>query len=90
MNKAELVSALATISSVTQKDTAKVLEAFIETVKTTLKKGEDITLIGFGTFKVSARAARMGRNPKTGAPLEIKASKTPIFKAGKALKAAIC
>lgn len=89
MNKAELISALANASGMTQKDTAKILEAFIETVKNTLKKGEDITLIGFGTFKVSTRAARTGRNPKTGAPLQIKASKVPNFKAGKSLKDAI-
>ena len=89
MNKEELVSSLAAATSLTQKDVTKVLEALVETVKITLKKGEDITLIGFGTFKVSSRAARTGRNPKTGAPLEIKASKVPSFKAGKALKEAV-
>ncbi len=89
MNKAELVSSLAATTSLTQKDVTKVLEALVETVKTTLKKGEDITLIGFGTFKVSTRAARTGRNPKTGAELKIKASKVPSFKAGKNLKEAI-
>lgn len=89
MNKAELVSSLAAATSLTQKDVTKVLEALVETVKITLKKGEDITLIGFGTFKVSSRAARTGRNPKTGAPLEIKASKVPSFKPGKALKEAV-
>ncbi len=70
----------------TQKDVSKVLEAFIETVGTTLKKGEEIILVGFGTFKVSERKARAGRNPKTGATIEIKASKLPTFKAGKSLK----
>jgi DNA-binding protein HU-beta len=89
MNKSELVSALATTTSLTQKDVTKVLEALIATIGTTLKKGEDIVLVGFGTFKVSERAARAGRNPKTGAPLQIKASKLPSFKAGKALKEAI-
>lgn len=90
MNKSELVSALATTTSLTQKDVAKVLEALITTVGNTLKKGEDITLIGFGAFKVNKRAARTGRNPKTGTPVQIKASKVPSFKAGKSLKAAIC
>ena len=89
MNKSELVSALAATTSLTQKDVTKVLEALIITVGDTLKKGEDIVLIGFGTFKVSARAARAGRNPKTGTAIEIKASKIPSFKAGKALKEAI-
>ncbi len=89
MNKAELVSSLAIATELTQKDVTKTLDALIETVKTTLKKGEDIILIGFGTFKVSARAARTGRNPKTGAELKIKASKVPSFKAGKKLKEAI-
>lgn len=89
MNKADLVSSLAATTSLTQKDVTKVLEALVETVKITLKKGEDITLIGFGTFKVSTRAARTGRNPKTGAELKIKASKVPSFKAGKNLKEAV-
>ena len=89
MNKADLVSSLAATTSLTQKDVTKVLEALVETVKTTLKKDEDVTLIGFGTFKVSTRAARTGRNPKTGAELKIKASKVPSFKAGKNLKEAI-
>jgi DNA-binding protein HU-beta len=89
MNKSELVSALASSTSLTQKDVAKVLDAFVSTVGTTLKKGEDITLVGFGAFKVSQRQARTGRNPKTGAPLKIAASKVPQFKAGKALKEAI-
>ncbi len=89
MNKSELISALAASSSLTQKDVGKVLEALIETVGTTLKKGEEITLVGFGSFKVSNRAARMGRNPKTGATLEIKASKIPSFKPGKGLKDAL-
>lgn len=89
MNKSELISALAASSGLTQKDVGKVLEAFIETVGNTLKKGEEITLVGFGSFKVSNRAARMGRNPKTGATLEIKASKIPSFKPGKGLKEAL-
>jgi DNA-binding protein HU-beta len=86
VKKSELVAALANTSGITQKDVSKVLEAFIETVGTTLKKGEEIILVGFGIFKVSERKARAGRNPKTGATIEIKASKLPIFKAGKSLK----
>jgi DNA-binding protein HU-beta len=89
MNKTELVSALAAQTKLTQKDTALFLEAFITTVKETLKTGGDVTLVGFGTFKVGQRSARIGRNPKTGAALEIKASKVPQFKAGKALKEAL-
>lgn len=89
MNKSDLISALATETSITQKNVNAILDAFIETVKKTLKKGDQITLVGFGTFKVSNRAARTGRNPKTGAPLQIKASKMPQFKAGKSLKESI-
>ncbi len=89
MNKSELVSALAASTSLTQKDVTKVLDAFVGIVGKTLKKGDDITLVGFGAFKVSHRQARTGRNPKTGAPLKIAASKVPQFKAGKALKEAV-
>lgn len=89
MKKAELVSALADTAGMTQKDVSKVLDAFTATVGDTLKKGDQVILIGFGTFKVSERKARTGRNPKTGLPLEIKASKVPSFKAGKGLKDAI-
>lgn len=89
MNKSELVSALALSTSLTQKDVTKVLDAFISIVGETLKKGDDISLVGFGAFKTSHRQARTGRNPKTGAPLKIAASKVPQFKAGKALKEAI-
>jgi len=86
MNKTKLVSALAAATCLTQKDTSKILEAFVKIVGETLKKGEDIVLVGFGTFKVSTRAARTGRNPKTGEALQIKAAKVPSFKAGKGLK----
>lgn len=89
MKKSELVAALANTTGITQKNISKVLEAFITTVTETLKKGDDVILIGFGTFKVSERKARTGRNPKTGLPLEIKASKVTNFKAGKALKEAV-
>lgn len=86
MNKSELIDAMAEKSGLTKKDSESALKAFIETVSDTLAKGEDISLIGFGTFGVGERAARSGRNPKTGETIEIKASKTPKFKAGKALK----
>jgi DNA-binding protein HU-beta len=89
MNKSELVSALASKTDLTQKDVSKVIDAFVGIVGETLKKGDDITLVGFGAFKVSQRQARTGRNPKTGEPLQIAASKVPQFKAGKALKDAI-
>lgn len=89
MKKSELVSTLADAAGMTQKNVSKVLDAFTSTVGNTLKKGDQVILIGFGTFKVSERKARTGRNPKTGAPLEIKASKIPILKAGKGLKEAV-
>jgi DNA-binding protein HU-beta len=86
MNKAELVAAMAEKSSVSKKDTEAVLKAFTEVVAEELKKGEKIQLVGFGTFEVSERAARTGRNPQTGKEMKIAASKAPKFKAGKALK----
>lgn len=89
MNKSELVSALVTATSLTQKDVSKVLDALTGAIGGALKKGDPVILVGFGTFKISERKARTGRNPKTGAPLEIKASKTPSFKAGKGLKEAV-
>lgn len=89
MKKSELVSTLANTTGMTQKNVSKILDAFIATVGNTLKKGDQVILIGFGTFKVSERKARTGRNPKTGLPLEIKASKVPSFKAGKGLKEAV-
>ena len=89
MNKSELVSAIATTTSHTQKDIAAMLDAFMATVNDTLKKGEEITLVGFGTFKTSERQARTGRNPKTGDVIQIKACKVPQFKAGKGLKEAV-
>jgi DNA-binding protein HU-beta len=86
MNKAELVAAMAEKSSVSKKDAEAVLKAFTEVVAEELKKGEKIQLVGFGTFEVSERAARTGRNPQTGKEMKIAASKAPKFKAGKALK----
>ncbi|MDO4284654.1 MAG: HU family DNA-binding protein [Eubacteriales bacterium] len=89
MNKTELVAAMAEQAEISKKDAEKALKAFTDTVAAELKKGEKIQLVGFGTFEVSTRAAREGRNPQTGEPMKIEASKAPKFKAGKALKDAI-
>ena len=86
MNKAELIAAIADATGTTKKDVDATLKAFVDVVTEELKKGEKVQLVGFGTFEVSERAAREGRNPQTGETMEIKASKTPKFKAGKALK----
>ena len=86
MNKAELVAAIADKTELSKKDAEKALVAFTEVVEEELKKGEKIQLVGFGTFEVSERAARTGRNPQTGAEMTIAASKAPKFKPGKALK----
>ena len=86
MNKSELIAAMAEKNELSKKDNEKALAAFMDIVKESLKKGDKIQLIGFGTFDVTKRAARKGRNPQTGETMEIKASKTPKFKAGKALK----
>ena len=89
MNKAELVAAMAEKTQLSKKDAEAALKAFADVVAEELKKGEKIQLVGFGTFEVSERAARTGRNPQTGAEMTIAASKAPKFKAGKALKDAI-
>lgn len=86
MNKTELVAAMAEQTNLSKKDVEAALKAFIDVVAGELKKGEKVQLVGFGTFEVSERAAREGRNPQTGETMQIKASKTPKFKAGKALK----
>ena len=86
MNRVELIAAMAEVSGVSKKDTEAVLKAFTEVVSSELKKGEKIQLIGFGTFEVSERAAREGRNPATGEAMQISAARAPKFKAGKALK----
>ena len=83
MNKTELVAAMAEQTNLSKKDAEAALKAFIDVVSEELKKGEKVQLVGFGTFEVSERAAREGRNPQTGETMEIKASKTPKFKAGK-------
>ena len=86
MNKTELVAAMAEQTNLSKKDAEAALKAFIDVVSEELKKGEKVQLVGFGTFEVSERAAREGRNPQTGETMEINASKTPKFNAGKALK----
>ena len=86
MNKTELVAAMAEQTNLSKKDAEAALKAFVDVVSEELKKGEKVQLVGFGTFEVSERGAREGRNPQTGETMEIKASKTPKFKAGKALK----
>ena len=89
MTKTELVDAIAKSADLSKKDAEAALKRLTETVTKELKKGEKVTLIGFGTFEVGKRAARVGRNPQTGAEIKIKAAKTPKFKAGKALKDAV-
>lgn len=86
MNRSELISSIADKSGLTKKDSEKALAAFIESVEEQLKAGEKIQLVGFGTFEVTERAARTGKNPQTGKEIKIPASKAPKFKAGKALK----
>ena len=89
MNKTELVAALAEQAGVSKKDAEMVLKAFTDVITNELKKGEKVQLVGFGTFEVSKRAAREGRNPATKQPIKIPASKAPKFKAGKAFKDAL-
>lgn len=89
MNRTELVAAIAEKTELSKKDAEMALKAFTEVVADELKKGEKIQLVGFGTFEVSERAAREGRNPQTGETMTISASKSPKFKAGKALKDAV-
>lgn len=86
MNKSELVAKVAAEAGVTQADANRVLDAIISTVGDTLKAGDNIALVGFGTFQVTKKAARTGRNPSTGAAIEIAARNAPVFKAGKTLK----
>ncbi|GAB3743139.1 HU family DNA-binding protein [Lysobacter olei] len=89
MNKAEFVAAVADAAELSKTDAASAVDAVISVITKTLKKGETVTLVGFGTFEVRKRAARQGRNPKTGETIKISASKNPSFKAGKALKDAV-
>ncbi|WP_063657613.1 HU family DNA-binding protein [Candidatus Arsenophonus triatominarum] len=89
MNKTELISKVAAKSGLSKKDAEKSINAFIESVTESLKSGNDVQLIGFGSFQVKQRAAREGRNPKTGEPLKIAAANVPSFKAGQNLKDAV-
>ena len=89
MNKTELVAAISEKTELTKKDSEKALKALIDVVAEELKRGEKVQLVGFGTFEVSERAARTGKNPQTGAEIKIAACKAPKFKAGKALKDAV-
>ena len=89
MNKTELITAIAESADISNTDSEKALKAFVDVVTEELKKGEKVQLVGFGTFEVSERAAREGRNPQTGKTMKIEACKAPKFKAGKALKDAI-
>jgi DNA-binding protein HU-beta len=86
VNKAELIDAVAASADISKADSGRALDAVIAAIGKALKKGDQVTLVGFGTFLVRKRAARTGRNPRTGDAIKIKASKVPAFKAGKALK----
>ena len=89
MNKADFVAAIADAAELSRTEAANAVDAMVSVITKTLKKGENVTLVGFGTFEVRTRAARQGRNPKTGETINIAASKNPSFKAGKALKDAV-
>ncbi len=89
MNRQELIEALATKTGNTKADADRSIAALLEIVTATLKKGDNVALVGFGTFEVRKRAARNGRNPATGEAIKIKAAKVPAFKAGATLKAAV-
>ncbi|MEO6975662.1 MAG: HU family DNA-binding protein [Gallionella sp.] len=89
MNKSDLVDAIAKSADLSKAAAARALDATVDTIKKALKKGDTVSLVGFGTFKVGKRAARNGRNPRTGATIKIKAAKVPKFSAGKGLKDAV-
>jgi len=89
MNKSDLVDAVAADAGLTKADATKAVDALFDNISNALKKGDEVRLVGFGTFSVSERAARTGKNPRTGEPIQIAASKQPKFKAGKALKEAL-
>lgn len=86
MNKSELIEAIAASADIPKAAATRALDAMVDTVTDSLKNGDSVSLVGFGTFTVKERAARTGRNPQTGQPIEISAAKVPSFKAGKALK----
>jgi DNA-binding protein HU-beta len=89
VNKSELIEAIAATADIPKAAAGRALDAMVDTVADALKKGDQVVLVGFGTFSVKERAARTGRNPQTGQPIEIAAAKIPSFKAGKALKDAV-
>ena len=89
MNKSELIEAVANSADMSKATAARAVDAVLDSVTAALKSGDSVTLVGFGTFEVRSRAARSGRNPKTGETITIQASKAPAFKAGKALKDAV-
>lgn len=89
MNKQDLISAVADSSGLSRGDAVKAVEGVFEAITTTLKKGDEVRLVGFGTFSVSSRKASTGRNPRTGETMSIKASTQPKFRAGKGLKDAV-
>lgn len=86
MNKAELIDVIAVNADLSKADATRAIESVLDTITNALKAGDTVNLVGFGSFAVKARAARTGRNPQTGASINIAASKAPVFKAGKALK----
>ena len=89
MNKSDLIEHIATQADISKAAATRALDAIVGGVKTTLKKSGSVTIVGFGTFAVTKRAARTGRNPRTGAAIKIKAAKVPKFRPGKALKDAV-
>ncbi|SEI60366.1 DNA-binding protein HU-beta [Allopseudospirillum japonicum] len=89
MNKSELIDAIATSADISKATAGRALDAVIQSVTDSLKKGDSVALVGFGTFAVKERAARTGRNPQTGAEIKIEASKVPSFRPGKTLKDAV-
>lgn len=89
MNKSELVDAIAAEADVSKAAAGRAVDAMVSAITTALQRGEQVSLVGFGTFSVRERAARTGRNPQTGANIEIQAARIPAFKAGKALKDAV-
>jgi len=89
MNKAELIEAIADAADLTKSEAGKALDGLVDAITAALKAGDTVSLVGFGSFQVKERAARQGRNPQTGATIDIAAAKIPSFKAGKALKDAV-
>ncbi len=89
MNKGELVEAVSDAAGLSRSEASKAVDGILDSITKTLSRGGSVSLVGFGTFSVKSRAARMGRNPRTGEPIQIKASNVPGFKAGKALKDAV-